>query len=137
MTVYETVGANTDDRQSVAPLKTQLFILSLRLAIETATKNEAFESREALQARKAALYKKLYSLCADLFQAPHRMQKGSLDEIKLAISSRLPLDEKLLGFHIVQSFVPIIGIQAAQRIVLMCAGTASSKADVTLFLEQG
>ena len=123
--------------QGICNAKAHLFILSARLAIDTALGGKLFASEGVREERRQALFAKLYSLCVELFQKPNCTVQGSNEEIKIVLFSKHAVDERLLQFHIAQSFATIVGNEAAQRLVLMQLGDAPTTHDVFSFLQQG
>ena len=113
-----------------------LFLLSLKLALEEAVISCPYKEQSIIQALKSSIYTELYAQCKTLFQKPNVSHSGSNDEIKIVCFSKNEPDEMLLRFHISKSFAPILG-PAAQRIVLLRAGTSSKVQGAAGFLVWG
>ncbi|MCR5724600.1 MAG: hypothetical protein K6G80_05890 [Treponema sp.] len=113
------------------------FILSLKLATETAIKDCAYANTEIQASLHNALYTELHAQCKTLFQSPNCTHSGTDDEIKIVFFSKQDPDEALLRFHISKSFAAVLGTSPAQRIVLMKAGTGLTEHEAAAFLTQG
>lgn len=114
----------------------QLLLLSLNLAVEEAIEDCPYAAKAINNALKAAIYAELYAQCKILFQSPNTTHSGSDGEIKIVLFSRNEPDNMLLRFHISQNFRPILG-NAAQKVVLLQAGTSNTERGALAFLEQG
>ena len=115
----------------------RLFILSAKLALEEAVAPLPHPQAEIQETLKATLFTELYCVCARLFQKPNCIYTGSDEEIKIAFFSKNDLDEKLLQFHLVQTCTPLLGMAAAQRLVLLQLDASTHADEILTFFEQG
>ncbi len=114
----------------------QLLLLSLKLAVEESISDLPYAAKNIEQALKDAIYTELYAQCKTLFQNPNTTHSGDGEELKIVLFSPNEPDELLLRFHISQSFIPILG-NAAQKVILLQAGTSLTVRGALSFLEQG
>lgn len=133
-TMPEQLPGYTDSRTPACDA--HFFILSTKLAIETVMRDCTYSKKNLQAPLKTTIFCELQQIVQKLFQFPSCICRGNDDEIKIVFFSKTLPDEQLLQFHIIQNFAPVLGLYAAQSVVLLHVGDGSSASDIQNFLER-
>jgi hypothetical protein len=123
--------------RGLAQYDAHLFLLSVKLGIDTILKNIELPEKDIRNQAIATMLKEITFITSRLFQDPCCVCMGTNGEIKIVLFSHNEPDETLLQFHLTQSLKPFLGNTGASSVLLLSAGTCRNVKSASSFLLQG
>ena len=133
--IFEKIDGSLDNGFEIS--SAQLFILSIKSAIDKAIGDIELESEEIKPKLIESITDKAMRIVSPLFREPNCCLSAKNGEIKVVLFAKDEPDEELLTYHISSTLNDFLGKENAKSINLLAAGICPNKKGTIAFLKQG